>query len=196
MGAGTVNSKRGFRRTVQSAARDMKAAELHGQGWTYERIASELSFASRGKAHEAVQRAFADIPVEGAQAAKKADLERLDRLVEQAWAVMLREHVAYSNGQVVRRRVGVELDDDGLERLDDKGRPIPVYADVMDDGPILAAIDRIERLIARRARIFGYEAPKQVEVRTIGEIDARLIELADQVAGMGAGDPAPVHQPS
>jgi hypothetical protein len=184
MPAGTRSGTGRFTRTVANAARDAKAAELHGQGWTYQRIADELGFASKGKAHEAVQRAFADIPTEGAEAAKLADLERLDRLIEQAWAVMLRPHLAVSNGRVVRRRTGeYECHDDGTERLDDKGQPIPVYADVMDDWPVLAAIAHIRTLIERRAKIYGYEAPSRsrVEVITSDVIESEIARLEGEL---------------
>lgn len=183
MATGTRGGGGRFRRTPQTAARDQRAAELYGQGKTYQAIADELGFAGRGKAHEAVQRAFADIPTEGAEAAKLADLERLDRLIEQAWAVMLRPHVAVSNGRVVRKFAGIERDDDGIERLDPDGKTIPVFEDVMDDGPVLAAIDRIRTLIERRAKIYGYEAPSRsrVEVITSDVIESEIARLEGEL---------------
>jgi hypothetical protein len=185
MAGGTRSGKGQFRRSAETAARDVRAAELYGQGWTFERIAGELGFASRGKAHDAVDRAFAAIVTPGAEQAKKADLERLDRLIEQAWAVMLRPHLAHSNGHVIRSRTGeYELHEDGSERLDDKGQPVPVYEDVMDDGPILAAIGQIRALIERRAKIFGYEAPAKARVEVISEdtVDAELKRLEADLA--------------
>lgn len=188
MATGARNGRGQYRRTRESAARDMRAAELHGQGWTYQRIADELGMAGSGKACEAVQRAFASIPTEGAEAAKLADLERLDRLIEQAWAVMLRPHVAVSNGRVVRRFVGIERDDDGIERLDADGKMIPVFEDVMDDGPVLAAVAHIRALIERRAKIFGYDAPvkSRVEVVTADVIESEITRLE---ADLAANDP-------
>jgi hypothetical protein len=189
MGTGTPSSKRGFRRTQASAARDMRAAELHGQGWTYERISAELGMAGRGKAYEAVQRAFASIPIEGAEEAKRQDLERLDRLIEKNWAALERQHVAVSNGRVVRRFVGLERDEDGIERLDADGKTIPLFEDVMDDGPVAAHSTVILRLIEKRAKIFGYDAPVQsrVEVITPEAIEANIARLESELA---ANDPA------
>ena len=90
-----------FIRTAATIKRDHKAAELRGQGFSFQRIADELGFASKGKAHEAVMRAYADIPSEETEQAKRLDLERIDRLIENAWAIMLRDHVTVSQGRVV-----------------------------------------------------------------------------------------------
>lgn len=178
-----------FTRAAESRKRDCRAAELHGQGWTYQRIADELGFASKGHAHNAVMRAYADMPTEEAQQARQADLDRLDRLIEQAWQVMITPHIAVSNGKVVRRFAGLEKDADGIERLDMDGKPIPVFEDVLDDGPRLAAVNTIRGLLERRARIFGYDAPakSRVEVITADMIESQIAELESQLA---RNDPA------
>lgn len=185
-----------FTRTAASAKRDHKAAELRGQGLSYAAIAAELGFAHKGKAHEAVMRAFAEIPTEESGQAKLLDLERIDRLIEWNWATMLREHVAVSQGKVVGKLVGIERDLDGSPVLDSEGKAIPVYEDVLDDGPGQASAREIRMLLERRAKMFGYDEPIRHEVRTISEIDARLIELADAVAAVDAGDPAGIPLPS
>ncbi len=178
-----------FTRTAESRKRDFRAAELHGQGWSYQKIADELGFASRSHAHDAVMRAYADMPTEEAQQARRADLDRIDRLIEQAWQVMITPHLAVSNGKVVRRFVGLEKDEDGIERLDLDGKPIPVFEDVLDDGPRLAAVNTIKGLLERRARIFGYDAPakSRVEVITADMIESQIAELESQLA---RNDPA------
>jgi hypothetical protein len=84
----------------------------------------------------------------------------------------------------------VERDEDGIERLDPlTGKTIPVFEDVFDDGPKLAAIATIRSLLERRARIFGYDAPakSRVEVITADMIESRITELESQLAG---NDPA------
>ena len=183
------NGKGRFTRTADSRKRDYRAAELRGQGWSLQRIADELGFASRGHAHDAVMRAYAEIPTEEAEHARQLDLERIDRLIEQAWQVMLTPHLAISNGKVVRRFAGVERDDDGIERLDMDGKPIPVFEDVLDDGPKLAAIREIRGLLERRAKIAGYDAPakSRVEVITADMIESQIAELESQLA---CNDPA------
>lgn len=177
-----------FTRTAASIKRDHRAAELRGQGWSYARIAAELGFAHKGKAHEAVTRAFADIPTEESAGAKVLDLERIDRLIEWNWAVMLREHVAHSNGKVVGRLVGVERNPDGTAVLDSGGAAIPVYEDILDDGPGQASAKEIRALIERRAKVFGYDAPtrSRIEVVTEEDLDAELAGVLAANARMEA----------
>jgi hypothetical protein len=183
------NRKGRFTRTAVERKRDYRAAELHGQGWSYQRIADELGFASRGHAHNAVTRAYADMPTEEAQQARKADLDRIDRLIEQAWQVMITPHLTVNNGKVIRHFVGLETDDDGIERLDPDGKTIPVFEDVLDDGPKLAAVNTIKGLLERRARIFGYDAPakSRVEVITADMVESQIADLESQLA---RNDPA------
>lgn len=178
-----------FTRTAESVRRDFRAAELRGQGWSYQRIADELGFPARGNAHDAVMRAYADMATEEAEHARRLDLERIDRLIEQAWEVMVTPHLAHSNGKVIRHFVGYERDDDGIERLDMDGKPIPVFEDVLDDGPRLAAVNTVKGLLERRARIFGYDAPAKarVEVITADMIESQITELEQQLA---RNDPA------
>jgi hypothetical protein len=172
-----------FTRAAESRKRDYRAAELHGQGWSYQRIADELGFASRGHAHNAVMRAYADMPTEEARQARQADLDRIDRLIEQAWEVMLTPHLTVNNGKVIRHFIGLETDEDGIERLDMDGKPIPVFADVLDDAPRLAAVNTIKGLLERRARIFGYDAPakSRVEVITTDTIESEIRRLETEL---------------
>lgn len=178
-----------FTRTAESRKRDYRAAELRGQGWSFHRIADELGFASKGKAHEAVMRAYAEIPTEAAEHARQLDLERIDRLIEQAWQIMLREHVTVSQGRVVGKLIGWQKDDDGQIIRDGDNNPIGLYEDVLDDGPALAAIREIRGLLERRAKITGYDAPtrSRVEVVTEDVVDAELARLEAELA---ENDPA------
>jgi hypothetical protein len=176
--------------SIKTAERDFEAAGMRVTGRSLQQIADELGYASPGHVHNGIRRAFAALPADEAEDAKRLDLERIDRLIARAWDVMDRAHVTYSNGQVVRRRTGeFELDDDGLERLDDKGARIPLYEEVLDDGPLLAAIDRIERLIARRDKIIGYGAParSRIEVVTPETVEAHIAALEAELA---RNDPA------
>jgi hypothetical protein len=180
-------------RTADSARRDHRAAELHGQGWSYQRIADELGFTHKGKAHEAVMRAFADIPSEATEQARRLDLERIDRLIEKAWEIMLKEHVAVSQGRVVGKLVGWQRDDNGEILYGGDGKPIGLYEDILDDGPALAAIREIRALLERRAKIFGYDAPSKsrVEVITADMVESQIAELESQLARNDPADTSP-----
>ena len=181
MTTGTRDGGGKFTRTAASARRDAEAAASRAKGRTFEQIAREHGFASRAKAYEAVMRAYADIPYEGSEEARRLDLERLDRLIEQAWRVMERDHVTVSHGKIMTRQVGVERDEDGIEKLDMDLKPIPVFEDILDDAPALAAIREIRGLLERRAKIIGYDAPTRHEIITMDAIEAEIRKLEGEV---------------
>jgi hypothetical protein len=184
MTTGTRDGKGRFSRTVDTARRDAQAAALRAKGRTFDQIAAELRFSSRAKAYEAVQRAYADIPYEGAEEARRLDLERIDRLIEYCTAVMEREHLTVNNGKVIRHFVGIERDEDGIERLDLDGKPIPVFEDVLDDGPGMTAVREIRGLLERRAKMTGYDAPARSRVEVIGAdtVEAHIAALEAELA--------------
>lgn len=189
MTTGTRDGRGKFTRTPASARRDSEAAALRAKGRTFDQIAAEMKFASRAKAYEAVMRAYADIPYEQVEEARRLDLERIDRLIEQAWAVMEREHITVSNGRVVGKRIGWERDEVTGEVLHDAdGAPIPQYEDIVDDGPLLAAIREIRGLLERRAKVIGYEAPARHEL-SIDAIDAEIRALKAQMPELPRGVP-------
>lgn len=185
MTTGTRGGNGRFIRTVNSAKRDAEAAALRARGYSFQRIAGELGFASKGKAHEAVMRAFADIPSEEAKQAKDLDLERIDRLIEHSWSVMEREHITVSNGRIVGKRIGWERDEATGEVLHDSdGAPIPVFEDILDDGPGMNAVREVRMLLERRAKMIGYDAPTQARIEVITEdaVDAEMAEIARKIA--------------
>jgi hypothetical protein len=180
-----------FTRSIRTAQRDYAAADLRAKGRSLQAIADELGFASRGHAHDAIQRAFTALPAEGAEDAKALDLARIDRLIEAAWGVLERQHVTVSQGKIVGRFTGFAKHPDTGETFhDDAGEPIPLYEELDDDAPVLAAIDRIERLTARRAKIFGYDAPtrSRVEVITRDMVEDEIMKLEAEL-GERAGHP-------
>jgi len=183
MTTGTRDGKGRFSRTVDTARRDAAAAALRARGRTFDQIAAELRFSGRAKAYEAVQRAYADIPYEGVEEARRLDLERIDRLIEYCTAVMEREHLTVNNGKVIRHFVGLETDADGIERLDPDGKPIPVFEDVLDDGPGMTAVREIRGLLERRAKMTGYDAPARSRVEFVTEdvIEAEIRKLEAQI---------------
>lgn len=182
---GTRDGKGRYSRTVDTARRDADAAALRAQGRTFDQIAAELRFSSRAKAYEAVRRAYADIPYEGAEEARRLDLERIDRLIEHCWAVMEREHLTVSQGRIIGKRIGWERDEVTGEVLRDAdGEPVPVYEDILDDGPGMTAVREIRGLLERRAKITGYDAPakSRIEVITADMIETQIAELESQLA--------------
>jgi hypothetical protein len=144
--------------------RDAQALGYRARGWTYERIANEMGYANRSGAQKAVERAMATAVRETTEAAKTLLLADLNALKKEAWGVLEATHITVSHGQVVR-----------IEGPDGEKVPIP------DDGPVLNAIDRIVRIDAEIAKIYGAYAPTRSEVLTMDAVEAEIVRLEAEV---------------
>lgn len=131
-----------FIRTPESAKRDADAADLRAQGWTYAAIATELGYHDKSDARTGIQRALREIVEEPATRLRTLELSRLDAMYEAAMAVLERRHVTVSHGKIVYQ---------GDEPL-------------IDDAPVLQAIDRLLKIQARRAALLGLDAATKTEV--------------------------------
>ncbi len=164
-----VRGKSGkFIAQLDTAERDAEAARLRVRGQTYQQIADALGYTSEGTAHTAVQRAMKAKPAEVADDVRALEVARLDDLYARALVVAEREHLAHGNGRVVyeecpgvRHKGHVEFG----HRVDREGnaagcRGLPV----LDDGPLLAAIDRLIKIQDRRAKLLGLDAPTRHSV--------------------------------
>ena len=162
-----------FERTLETAERDAEIARLRGTGMTYQQIGDRLGV-SKQTAYEGFRRALKDIVREPTQETIDLELDRLDLLWRTALTVMAGRHVMAQNGRIVR---------------DDKGEPIE------DPRPHLAAIDRALKVMERRARLLGLDAPTRVDARITDSLDAQIERLAAELhfiegfAGRGDGDP-------
>ncbi|MFD5900995.1 hypothetical protein ACFWHG_05785 [Streptomyces microflavus] len=148
-----------FVRSLTTAQRDAEAARLRTQGWTYQRIADHLDFKQRADAYNAVKRVLDATVREAGEDIRALELERLDRLEAAANEVLEREHVTVSNGRVVA--------------LD--GAPLP------DDGPVLAAIDRLLKIQERRAKLLGLDAPTKQAITISPERAAALEQMVEEL---------------
>lgn len=95
----------------------------------------------------------------------EAALARFDRLEAAALIVLERHHITVNNGQIIR------IDDEPL----------------LDDAPVLAAIDRLNRIEDGRLknneslrRLFGLDAPAKVDA-TVHEVTQQDLELQQMV---------------
>jgi len=157
-----------YTRSNKEVEIDAEAARLRGEGLTYSAIAREMG-CSKGKAWERVQRAFKATLQEPADQARAVELARLEDAHDQALAVLLREHVTVSQGRVV-------YGDDG--------------APIIDDGPTLAAIDRIRALSESRRKLLGLDAPSRVSVDA-EHLGREIGELLNTLAYTAANDDQP-----
>ena len=67
-------------RRKTAAEKRAEALELRALGYSYQAIADEVGYASKGAAHNAVAKGLADIPREAAEQARELELGRLDDL--------------------------------------------------------------------------------------------------------------------
>ncbi|NUP23448.1 MAG: hypothetical protein HOZ81_46820 [Streptomyces sp.] len=130
-----------YTRDPETVARDAEATRLRSRGLSYRQIAAELGM-HPSSAYAAVQRAMAEVIAEPASEALAFELARLDELHRAALGVLERRHVTVSNGRVIY--------------VDDKP--------LLDDGPVLQAIDRLVKISESRRRLLGLDQPAKTQV--------------------------------
>ncbi len=169
IGANQPRAGRGrFVRTPETAERDAKACALRAEGLTYDAVAKQMGYADPATARNAVQRALMAIVEPSAARLRTLELARLDLLLGKAWSVLKAEHIVVSQGRVM-----------GDPRT---GEPM------VDHGPVLQAIATVLKIMERRAKLMGLDAPVKVEAITVDQIDAEVARLA---AEMGMVDERP-----
>lgn len=110
----------------------------------WETIAQTLGYADKAAACKDVTRAYeANLALmhDTVDVAKQAELDELDAMAREAWKVLRTEHLRVAEGKVIHY----------------KRRPL------LDDGPVLQALDRLLKVAQRRAALLGLDAPTKVE---------------------------------
>jgi hypothetical protein len=164
-----------YERGPEHAERDAQAARLRAEGKTYTQIANTLGWSHASVARRAVQRALVAVVQEAGDELRTLELERLNLLLDKAWQVMERVHFAHSAGRLITIN----------------GAPVE------DSGPTLNAMDRILKVMERRAKLLGLDAPVKHEHMTLDVIDAEIARLerehaaAAVVGGSAAGTAPP-----
>jgi hypothetical protein len=142
---------------VTVAEREAKALALRRDGHTYTEIGQALGV-SRQMATRIVQRGLRRIVVEPATDVRKIELDMLGHLQVEALAVLRRRHFLVQAGEVVAR---TDPDTGRVEEL-------------LDDGPVLAAIAAVVRIQQRRAAILGLDEPARAKVDVRAEVEAEV----------------------
>lgn len=157
-----------FMRTIEGAERDAEAARLKSRGQSYAQIARNLGYADHTGAYKAVQRALVAVPAESVDELRRLQSEQIDALTAKAYEVLESTHFAHTqHGELVRAPDGQPL---------------------IDDMPVLHAIDRLIRLAERRAKLMGLDAPTRHEVTTLDYLDAQIRDAAEQLARTEAAE--------
>lgn len=130
---------------------------------TWEHIAQQLGYSDRSAACKDYNRILKARQAEVAASLdeiRTAHLEGLQELRRVAVEVMRREHPLVQGGRIVR-----DTDDDDGQAL-------------YDDGPTLAAIDRIAKIDNQIADLLGLKAPVRVE--SDGSLTVKVVGMTDE----------------
>lgn len=161
------------RRSINTMETDARAAELFRRGLSYRAISAELGWASPNAAVEAVRRAAKDAARDSVANADALQimLDRLQDYRQRAWEVANATHYATSPAGVVRHP--------------DTEDPL------LDDAPVLQALDRLAKFDDIEAKLRGIYAPTRTRVEVVPEevVDAEIAALEDEVGEAGAADP-------
>ncbi len=125
-----LSGNNGSGKRITAAERQAQALALRKVGVTYEKIATELGYASASGAQKAVVSALRKVITEPAEELRQLELSRLDALLLSLWP-------AASKGSV-------------------------------------GAVDRVLKIMERRAAYLGLDAPKR--------LDVSLEQLAERAA--------------
>jgi hypothetical protein len=124
-----------------TAERLIRVWGLRIQGWTEQMIADEYGVTQQSVS-KWLRRAWEGRVDPSAAQLRAFELDKLDRVERIVLAVLDRRHPYVSAGRIV---------------VDEDGEPLS------DDGPVLAATDRLIRLSALRADIAGFKVPTKID---------------------------------
>lgn len=164
-------------RAIEVRERDAQAVELRRRNLSYRQIAAQMGWASPNAAFVAVQRGLADTQTEANAAVRQIELDRLDDIARGFQRVFATRHFVVSTAT---GKVAVHPD---------TGEPLA------DHGPVIQAGLALIRVMERRAKYLGLDAParKQVETITVEQIDAEIARLETQLGlqpGQRPGGPS------
>ena len=164
-------------RRVAVAERRAKATRLRAQGLTYQQIAAQLGYKTAANAIQDVQRYLASTAREATDEVRAIEVQRLDQaLVEllqiqnEITKVLRKKHVVVSHGHIVLDDTGTPLEDDGVA--------LTALTHLM------AVIDRRIRIMERRAKLLGLDAPTKHEVITIDAIENEIRKLNAELSAV------------
>jgi transcriptional regulator with XRE-family HTH domain len=162
------------------------------QGWTEAQLAEKRAEAYRlrlrglslrevgrrlGVSHQTVsnwtKQAADELIQPLASELRQQQADRLDAMQAAVMGVLEAQHYVVSNGRLIR--------------LSEDAPPLE------DDGPVLAAVDRLLRIEERRSRLFGLDAPERSEVSTtVEQISPNVLSLIEAAERDAEADVAAV----
>lgn len=93
---------------------------------------------------------------------REHEIEKLDELETRVWKMLDKRYYKVDHGKLIR-----------IEHPE-TGEDVPM----LDDGPILAAVDRLLKLSERRSKLLGLDKPQQAEITHKTEsVDSELMDI-------------------
>ncbi len=165
-------------RTEEQARKDHEAAAMQAKSMTLKQIGDHFGVTFQAAALM-IQRAIADIPRGSTIELVATELDKLDAIERECLVIMQRVHpVVSASGRIVTRVVEV---DGHLNEVE-----------VIDDSITLAAMDRLLKVSAQRARLLGLNAPTNIRLEVVeydtDSIDAEFEEFKQRALDSGFGD--------
>jgi predicted transcriptional regulator len=152
-----------WRKGVESYERDAEACRMYVAGKTYQEIADELGYGSRGTAHTAVQKILMETAKQPADEVRSLLRARNEEIYAMAREIALRNHYAHGNGKLVYK----------------DGEPL------LDDGPKLNAMDRMQRALTELAKLAGAHAAVKFENLSLDVVQAEIARLEAEAREAG-----------
>ncbi|QEQ93584.1 helix-turn-helix DNA-binding domain protein [Streptomyces phage Zuko] len=135
-----------------------EAPECAGVGWTIARVADEMG-CSVFRVQKLLNKYTPKLLDKDASRHRDIEIGKLDLLEERLWLMIDEEYYTVSNGQVV---------------YFETGEPVP------DIDPVMKIIDRLLKVMERRAKLLGLDKPVRVEA-TVHQVDNMDMELAEMI---------------
>jgi len=156
------------RRTIETRENDARAVELRRRHLNYAQIAAEMGYKDASGAHRAVERGLLDARQDASEAVKQMELDRLDDIARGFQRIFATRHYVVSVGA-------------GKVVMDPAKPGVPL----VDDAPVIQAGLALLRVMERRAKYLGLDAPAQSRVEVISEttVDAEIKRLESEMAG-------------
>ncbi len=130
--------------------KEKQAVQLRIENFTYEQIAAKLGYSGRGSAHKAVERALHRVTSEEAKHLVYIQSEQLDDLHRKAYQLL-----QFTRGGKVQVP-GKDIET-GKDCVVETVLPINVSGSA-------AMIDKIVRIMERKSRLFGLDAPQKIAI--------------------------------
>lgn len=140
--------------------RRLKAIEMKRRAMPWEYIAGQLGYLTAQHAAADVLGALERRRKESARqldAYVQLELEKLDTLERAMYKIMQRKHILVQQGKVM-------INPDTHELIE-------------DDAPHMQAVDRIVKIMERRAKMLGLDSAMKLDMRVSDETNAKIEEL-------------------